>query len=42
MGKSYEVVAEIENGKKIKTYKTGYDFKETLPAFYKAFKMARH
>jgi predicted ABC-type ATPase len=35
---TFDVVAEIENGKKMKAHKNGYDFKKKLPAFYNAFK----
>lgn len=38
IGKTYDVVAEIEKGKKIKAVKAGYDFEKKLPAFYKKFK----
>jgi predicted ABC-type ATPase len=34
----FDVVAEIEKGKKIRRKKAGYDFKKKLPAFYKAYK----
>jgi len=38
IGKTYDVVAEIEKGKKFKAVKDDYDFKKKLPAFYKAYK----
>ncbi len=34
----FEVVAEIEKGKKFHSLKKGYDFKKKLPDFYKKFK----
>ena len=38
IGKTFDVIAEIQNGKKIKSIKKGYDFKKKLPNFYKKFK----
>jgi predicted ABC-type ATPase len=35
---TYDVIAEIKNGKKMIAQKSNYDFKKKLPAFYKAFK----
>jgi len=34
----YDVVAEIQKGKKFKAVKPGYNFKKKLPAFYNKFK----